>query len=325
MNSLRPLAVVAGPTASGKTALAVELAKRLNGEVVSADSMQVYELLRIGTARPTEEEMGGVPHHLLGFLPLSVPYSVAQYSADAHAVMAQVEARGRLPILCGGTGLYIQAVTENLVFSEQAGDPDLRAALRERASREGGAVLLEELRRVDPVTAARLHPHDIGRIVRALEVYAVTGRTLTEQNRLSREGGPLYQTAGILLDFRDRQVLYDRINRRVDRMLEQGLLQEAEQVLSSEQAPTAMQAIGYKELAPYFRGEISLPEAVEKLKRETRRYAKRQLSWFRRMPLQTLYVDDMPDGRGLTEQAEQAVTAMLGIERRTSWIPLSND
>lgn len=325
MNSLCPLAVVAGPTASGKTALAVELARRMNGEVVSADSMQVYEPLRIGTARPTPEEMKGVPHHLLGFLPLSASYSVAQYAAAAHAAIAQVTARGRLPILCGGTGLYIQAVTENLVFSEQAGDPDLRAALRERANREGGVGLLEELRRVDPLTAGRLHPHDTGRIVRALEVYAVTGRTLTEQNRLSREGGDRYRTAGILLDFRDRRILYDRIGRRVDRMLEQGLLQEAEQVLSSEQAPTAMQAIGYKELAPYFRGQLSLPEAVEKLKRETRRYAKRQLSWFRRMPLQTLYVDDMPDDRDLIKQAVQVVTAIWDPERRTPWIPLSND
>lgn len=324
MHMLQPLVVVAGPTASGKTALAVELAGRLDGEVVSADSMQVYEPLRIGTARPTEEEMGGIPHHLLGFLPLEVSYSVAQYAADAHAAIAQVGARGRLPILCGGTGLYIQAVTENLVFPEQAGDPVLRAALRERAETEGGAELLEELRAIDPDTAGRLHPHDIGRIVRALEVYAVTGRTLTEQNRLSRQNGARYRCAGVLLDFRDRQILYDRIGRRVDRMLEQGLLEEAEQVLASENAPTAMQAIGYKELAPFFRGETTLPDAVEKLKQETRRYAKRQLSWFRRMPLKPLYVDDMPDGRSIADQAEQAVAAMLAPERRTPWIPSSN-
>ena len=233
MHTLQPLVVVAGPTASGKTALAVELARRLDGEVVSADSMQVYLPLRIGTARPTAEEMEGIPHHLLGFLPLCTSYSVAQYAADAHAAIARVGERGRLPILCGGTGLYIQ-VTDNLVFPERAGDPALRAALRGRAETEGGEGLLEELRAVDPDTAGRLHPHDVGRIVRALEVYAVTGRTITEQNRLSRRDGPRYRCAGLLLDFRDRQILYDRIGRRVDRMLEQGLLEEAERVLSSD-------------------------------------------------------------------------------------------
>lgn len=324
MHTLQPLVVVAGPTASGKTALAVELARRLDGEVVSADSMQVYLPLRIGTARPTAEEMEGIPHHLLGFLPLCTSYSVAQYAADAHAAIARVGERGRLPILCGGTGLYIQAVTDNLVFPERAGDPALRAALRGRAETEGGEGLLEELRAVDPDTAGRLHPHDIGRIVRALEVYAVTGRTITEQNRLSRRDGLRYRCAGLLLDFRDRQILYDRIGRRVDRMLEQGLLEEAERVLSSEDAPTAMQAIGYKELAPYFRGEIPLSDAVEKLKQETRRYAKRQLSWFRRMPLAPLYVDEMPDGRALAEEAERIVASVLAYERRTPWIPSSN-
>ncbi len=313
MDSRHPLVVVAGPTASGKTALAVELARRLNGEIVSGDSMQVYEPLQIGTARPTEEEMGGIPHHLLGFLPLDTAYSVVQYAADAHAAIAAVEARGRLPILCGGTGLYIQAVTEDLTFPDQAGDPALRARLRERAGEEGGAQLLEELRRIDPDTAARLHPNDIGRIVRALEVYAVTGRTITEQNRLSRQGGSRYRPAGILLDFHDRQILYDRIGRRVDRMLEQGLLEEAERALASANAATAMQAIGYKELSPYFKGEATLEDAVERLKQETRRYAKRQLSWFRRMPLDTLYVDDCTDADALAALAERRIRDKLEL------------
>ncbi len=311
MDSRHPLLVVAGPTASGKTALAVELARRLNGEIISGDSMQVYAPLQIGTARPTEEEMGGIPHHLLGFLPLDAAYSVAQYTADAHAAIAAVEGRGHLPILCGGTGLYIQAVTEDLTFPEQAGDPALRARLKERALDEGGSVLLEELRGIDPDTAARLHPNDIGRIVRALEVYAVTGRTITEQNRLSRQGGSRYRPAGILLDFRDRQILYDRIGRRVDRMLEQGLLEEAERALASANAATAMQAIGYKELAPYFSGEIDLESAVDRLKQETRRYAKRQLSWFRRMPLCTLYVDECVDAGVLTDRAEHLIADLL--------------
>lgn len=302
----RRLLVVAGATASGKTALAVALAQRLCGEVVSADSMQVYRDLSIGTARPTEEEMGGVPHHLVGFLPLSERYSVARYAADARAVLEEVYARGRQPILCGGTGLYIQAVTENLAFSEEAGDETLalRARLREELARVGGAEMLRRLASVDPATAARLHPNDGGRIVRALEVYECTGVPMSEWVRRSKAAPPPYDTCMIVLNFRDRAALYARIDRRVDEMLRQGLLDEAREVLQSPAAPTAMQAIGYKELAPYFAGERTLDEAVENLKRETRRYAKRQLSWFRRIEhARTLYVDDYPTADRLIEAA----------------------
>ena len=292
------LIVIAGPTASGKTALSVGLAKHLGGEVISADSMQVYRDLQIGTARPTEEEMAGVPHHLVGTTPLSVRYSVAQYAADAKAAIAGVVARGRQPILCGGTGLYIQAVTENLAFSEEAGDETLscRARLREQLGQVGGEEMLRRLALVDAETAGRLHPNDHGRILRALEVYELTGVTMSEWNRRSRAVPPPYDTRTIVLNFRDRAVLYDRIDRRVDGMLSAGLLEEAESVLASPDAPTAMQAIGYKELAPYFAGACSLEAAVENLKRETRRYAKRQLSWFRRYGDEAMvYVDDYGD------------------------------
>ncbi len=296
---------VAGPTASGKSALAVALAQRLDGEVVSADSMQIYDTISIGTARPTAEEMRGIPHHLLGFLPLSSPYSVAQYVGDAKAVIADVTARGKLPILCGGTGLYMQSLIENVTFDEQATQASaLRDTLRARAEQEGGEVLLAELREADPVTAAKLHPNDIGRIVRALEVYLTTGRTISEQVQASRAEPPFFDTCLFVLDFHDRERLYDRIHRRVDMMVENGLLEEAERVLKSPFAPTAMQAIGYKELRPYFDGELSLNEALDNLKKSTRHYAKRQLSWFRRIPYaRFLYVDDYTDISALTDAA----------------------
>lgn len=312
MVSKQPLVVLAGPTASGKTALAIALAKQLRGEVVSADSMQVYEELRIGTARPLPEELEGVPHHLMGFVPMDRAYSVAQYAEDARAAIAAVGERGRLPILCGGTGLYIQAVTDNLHFSEEDRDRTLRDLLRDRAAREGGQALLSDLRGIDPETADRLHENDIGRIVRALELYYATGITITEQNRLSRREEAPYDTCMLLLDFHERQVLYDRINRRVDQMLEQGLLEEARRVLAGANAATALQAIGYKELKPYFDGDLSQKEAVENLKRETRRYAKRQLSWFHRLPMHRLYVDGQ-DMDSLTRQAADLVKEQLKL------------
>lgn len=309
MTDPRPLLpVIAGPTASGKTGLAVELALRLNGEVVSADSMQVYDTLQIGTARPRPEELRGVPHHLLGFLPLSEGYSVARYAEDARRAIADIRGRGKLPLLCGGTGLYIDAVADNLQFAGEGGDPALREELNRRADAEGTARLLGELRHVDPETAGRLLPTDQGRIIRALELYRTTGMTMSEQLRFSRSVPPPFETRMLVLDSRDRAFLYDRINRRVDGMLAEGLLAEAEQALAAPTAPTALQAIGYKELAPYFEGRLSLPEAVENLKQATRRYAKRQLSWFRRRKdARFLYIDDYASPEALADAAENAL------------------
>lgn len=302
-----PLPIVAGPTASGKTALAVSLAQRFGGEVVSADSMQIYSSLCIGTARPQEEELRGIPHHLLGFQPLDKPYSVARYVEDAHAVIAGIVSRGALPILCGGTGLYIQSLAENLVFAEEPEGSSCREELRCRILREGGAALLEELRQVDPETAARLHENDHGRIIRALEVYRTTGRTMAQQQAYSRSRPSPYAPWLLLLDCRERQVLYDRIDRRADAMLEKGLPEEAARVMALPGGATALQAIGYKELAPYLRGECTLEAAAENLKRGTRRYAKRQLSWFRRMsrtmPGTVLYIDEYDDPKELEQEA----------------------
>lgn len=288
-----PLVVIAGPTASGKTALAVALCRQFDGEVISADSMQVYDHLQVGTARPTTEEMQGIPHHLMGFLPPSASYSVARYAAAAHETIADVARRGKLPVLCGGTGLYIGAVVDNLHYQDQPADRAVRDELNRRAEAEGGAALLAELATIDPVTAARLHPNDRGRIVRALEIYRTTGRTITEQNAASRQVPSPYNVCGLRLDFHDRAVLYDRIDRRVGMMLEQGLLEEAVWLRSQTCADTIRQAIGYKELDPYFDGTVTLEAAADALRQGTRRYAKRQLSWFRHQPWMTpLYVDD---------------------------------
>ena len=308
VDSRCPLVVVAGPTASGKSALAVELCRRFDGEVVSADSMQVYEQLRVGTARPTEQEMDGIPHHLMGFLPLTASYSVAKYAADAHRVIAEIRRRGKLPIVCGGTGLYIQAVTENLTYEEQPGDRTLRDALRARAQQEGGAPLLAELSLVDPETAARLHPNDIGRIVRALELVRTTGRTLSEQNKQSRAVPSPYRVCGLLLDTNDRAVLYDRIDRRAAAMLADGLLEEAALLRTCEGADTVRQAIGYKEWYPYLDGACSLEQACEEMCRATRRYAKRQLSWFHHHGEWTpLFIDE----EDVLAKATQTVSTFL--------------
>ena len=284
----KPYPIIAGPTA-----LAISVAKTLCGEVVSADSMQIYADVAVGTARPTADEMQGIPHHLLGFLPLQEKYSVARYIEDANRVFEDIYRRNKIPVLCGGTGLYIQSFIENRKLFEEESDPAIRQQYKQMMKEQGIEALLERLRCVDPNTAARLHPHDTNRIIRALEVYDTTGRTITEQNALSHAEPSPYPSCLFILDFHDRQALYDRINRRVDVMLENGLLEEAQRVLSTDPNATVTQAIGYKEFAPYFDGTTSLNEAADRLRQQTRRYAKRQLSWFRRMEnAHTLWVDD---------------------------------
>lgn len=300
----QPYPIVAGPTASGKTALAIALAKYFGGEVVSADSMQIYDAVSVGTARPTADEMGGIPHHLMGFLPLESQYSVASYIDDAHRIFADIYARDMLPIMCGGTGLYIQSFMENRQLFAECPDPAIRQKYANIAESEGNQALLDRLRYIDPASADRLHVNDRNRIIRALEVYETTGLTITEQTARSHAVPSPYTPFLLVLDFRDRQHLYDRINQRVDVMLENGLLVEAERVLKTNPNATVTQAIGYKEFAPYFRGEISLEEAADKLRQQTRRYAKRQLSWFHRMqPAVTLWVDDHASSDSLIGEA----------------------
>ncbi len=275
------IAVVCGPTASGKTALSVELAKRLSGEIISADSMQIYKGMDIATAKPTEQEKQGIPHYLMDFLDPHDSFSVADYVKMAHERIAEIAPRGKLPIIVGGTGLYISSLIDNLSFEETESDYEYRDELRALAQEKGNGYLLRMLREIDPETAARLHENNLNRIIRALEVYKTTGRTMSEQQRLSRLSPSPYDPCMIQLDY-DRETLYDRINRRVDIMLAEGLIDEARQFTEQSDYPTAAQAIGYKELMPYLKGESELEPCVERLKQETRKYAKRQLTWFRR-------------------------------------------
>ncbi len=300
-----PLIAVAGPTASGKTSLAVELCIRLGGEVVSADSMQLYRGMDIATAKPTPEEMRGVPHHLVDFLDIGSEFSVADYVAAAHEAIGDISNRGKLPVVCGGTGLYIDSLIENIRFEKTVSSTPLRAELKKLAEEKGGGYLLEMLRNIDPETASRLHENNLNRIIRALEVYKTTGETMSEQIKNSRSEESPYDACVIGLDYKDRQVLYERIGRRVDMMLEAGLLEEAERVVSDPRLKTARQAIGYKELAPYFEGTAPLEECIENLKQATRRYAKRQLTWFRRnKSIHWLYPDEAESFEALADSAE---------------------
>lgn len=278
----KPLvAVVAGPTASGKTALGIEIAKRLGGEIVSADSMQIYKNMDIATAMPTSVEQAQAVHHLIGFLSLGEDFSVAKYKELAFEAIDDILSRGKLPVVVGGTGLYIDTLINNTEFLDYE-KSDIRQSLEQRAEKEGIESLFSELQRVDPKAAERLHINDSKRIIRALEVYMSTGKTISQQCELSHLNESRYRFCVIGLTAENRQYLYDRINLRVDKMLEAGLIDEAKEFFEMNPGNTAKQAIGYKELKPYLDGFVSLEEAAEKLKTETRRYAKRQLTWFRR-------------------------------------------
>lgn len=286
-----PVLAVVGPTASGKTALAVGLAKRLGGEIVSADSMQIYKGMDIASAKPTEAEKQGIPHHMMDFLPPETPYSVAEYVKAARACILEIYKRQKLPILVGGTGLYIDSLLTGTQFIETETDFDLRARLETEFDALGGEKMLEKLAAFDRDTAARLHPNNRKRIIRAFEVYTLTGKTMTEALAASREKPSPFTPCYIGIAYENREILYDRINRRVDIMLENGLLAEARAFFQGT-PDTAAQAIGYKELKPYLDGVLSLDEAVENLKRATRNYAKRQITWFKRNPqIHWIYAD----------------------------------
>lgn len=294
---------VAGPTASGKTSLGIAIAQALKGEVISCDSMQIYRNMTIATAAPTSEEMQGIPHHLVGILDPKEEYSVAQFCKDAGAAASEINQRGKLPVLVGGTGLYMQSFAENLTFSG-SNSAEVRATLQARLEQEGAEVLLKELFQIDPEYAAKLHLADVKRITRALEIYYSDGITMTHQVERSHDTPTPYDTLYIGITFADRQKLYDRINRRVDIMVEQGLVQEAEQAYNNR-GLTAAQAIGHKELFDYFDGTATLEECIERLKMQTRRYAKRQLSWFRRNEqMHWIYADDKPSEETAREAIE---------------------
>lgn len=276
--------VVAGPTASGKTALGIELALRYNGEIVSADSMQVYRGMDIGTAKATAREQAAVPHHMLDVADPREDYSVAMYVSQAEECCRDIIRRGKLPIIVGGTGLYIDSLISGRDFAAVDFDLGLREKLGLEYDELGGEEMLRRLASIDPERSAKLHPSDKRRIVRALEIYELTGMTITEHDEYTRSLPPRFEAAPVHLGFKDRSLLYSRIDRRVDIMEEQGLFREVEGLLEQgvPLSCTAMQAIGYKETAQALLGELSPREAVELIKLRSRRYAKRQLTWFRR-------------------------------------------
>ena len=277
--------VIAGPTASGKTALSLRLAKERNGEIVSADSMQIYRGMDIGTAKATPAEQAEVPHHMLDILEPGENYSVSRYVRDAAAVCEDLFRRNRQPIVVGGTGLYIDALIAGQSFAEKPeGERGLREALSEDYDRLGAEAMLNRLRTVDPERAAKLAPSDRRRIIRALEVYQATGKTISEHDRESRLRKPAYDSLYVVLDFADRSALYDRIEQRADRMCRDGLFEETARLLEKDipEESTCMQAIGYRQAALYLKGELDREEAVALIRQATRRYAKRQMTWFRR-------------------------------------------
>ena len=276
---------IGGPTASGKTALSLALAKRFGGEVISADSMQIYRGLDIGTAKASAAEQAEVPHHLLDIKDPEEPFSVAEYVKLADTCICSLTGQQRLPLVVGGTGLYISSLLDGIVFAEQKNDPALRRALQSRAEAEGSMALYQELAAIDPEAAAKIHPNNQGRVIRALELYRLTGKTMTQQKAESRPAQAPYEALVFCLGAGERSALYERIDRRVDSMLQNGILPEAELVWKNrEKYKTAAQAIGYKEFFAYFEGTANLEECAEKLKQASRNYAKRQLTWFRRMP-----------------------------------------
>ena len=277
-----PLIAIVGPTASGKTALSVDLSLRLNGEIVSCDSMQVYKDMHIASATPDEGEKKGVPHHLVEFLSPKETFSVADYVSLAHKKIREINEKGKQPILVGGTGLYFNSLIDNISFSEEKTDEALRQRLDTEFDKIGSEEMLKKLAEFDKETANKLHPNNKKRIIRAFEVYMTTGKTITEQQIDSKAIPTPYKPYIIGLTFKDRELLYKRINKRVDIMLEKGLLKEAENAYNNKNNKTAVQAIGHKEFFDFFQGKATFEEAVEKLKTETRHYAKRQLTWFGR-------------------------------------------
>ena len=303
---------VVGPTATGKTKMGVALAKRFDGEVVSVDSMQLYRGMAIGTAAPTREEMEGIPHHMVAVADPAESWSAARYVHAADACVQDILGRGKLPVLVGGTGLYLDALIRGTDFAAGSQGTELRQQLQRRARQEGTETLLEELRRIDPAAAQKLHLRDEKRIIRALEVWYETGCTITEHDRQERQRPPKYDALYIGLDFLDRQDLRDRIDRRVDTMVEQGLLEEVETLLASglPRDATALQAIGFKQFLAVADGTAAVADAVEEVKLRSRQYAKRQLTWLRRNPdIHWILWEKEPDFPQALQNATEFLTA----------------
>ncbi len=281
--------VICGPTASGKTALSIELAKKINGEIISSDSMQIYKYMDIGTAKPSEEEKQGIPHHLIGFVEPNQRYSVADFKKDAETAIDEVLKKGKIPIVVGGTGLYIDSLIYGIEYQDIKLDEKYRQELEKRAEEEGLEKLYKEAQEIDPQAMEKISPNDKKRILRVLEIYKATGKNKTEQEKESRKKEVKYDYKVFAINW-DRAVLYERINKRVDNMIEQGLIEEVKKLLEKyNQFPTAMQGLGYKEVVEYLQGDTSKEEMIEKIKMETRRYAKRQITWFKKNK-QTIWI-----------------------------------
>lgn len=301
------VAVIIGPTASGKTDLSIFIAKQLNGEIISGDSMQIYRGLDIGTAKVSKTEMDGVPHHLIDIKNVDETFSAAEFQQLAREKIADIHARGKLPIICGGTGLYIQSVLYDYQFAQDGNDETIRKELEKEADSIGAEAIYEKLRAVDPVSAEAIHPNNVRRTIRALEIFYTTGRPVSKQQS-SKKPDEKYDSAIVGLTM-DRALLYERINKRVDLMMESRLLDEAEMLYDRglKDVP-AVQAIGYKELFSYIKGEQQLDEAVNLLKQNSRHYAKRQLTWFRnKMDIDWV---DMTD-EALRDEKKQQISALL--------------
>lgn len=308
MQPKQKILVVAGPTASGKTAAGIALCQRFGGEVVSADSMQIYKHLTVGTAKPTPEEQQRVPHHLIDFLEPSENYSVAQYLEDARRAIADIASRGKLPVIVGGTGLYISSLVDNLQFADEPQDDAIRQRLWEEARQQGAQAVWERLRQVDPASAAAIHPNNQGRVIRALEVWERTGVPMSVCQQQARSTPSPYEPLMLALTYRDRQALYRRIDLRVDIMAQNGLLEEARWLWEQGLASTSGQAIAYKELWDWVKGEEELPAALDRVRQNSRRYAKRQLTWFRRDERYHWYY---PDDYAAPQQLYEAIFPLV--------------
>lgn len=290
------LIVIVGPTAVGKTQVSIDLAKKLNTEIISGDSMLVYRSLNIGTAKPTPAEQQGIPHHLIDILEATEPFSVVDFQQQAGQLIHSINSQGRIPILAGGTGLYVKSLLEGYCFNSTAGDEVIRQKLENIVKEHDHYYLHNMLAQVSPEKAAKLHPHDVRRVIRALEVYEVEGKTVSETTSVG-QGNLLYDAVVIGLTMQ-RPLLYERINKRVDIMIAQGLIEEVQRLLDQGVSPgsQAMQGIGYKEVIQYLQGECDLPTTIENIKKATRHFAKRQLTWYRRMPyIKWVEADSFPE------------------------------
>ena len=286
--------VICGPTGAGKTALSIELAKRINGEIVSSDSMQIYKDMDIGTAKPTKEETKDIKHYLIDFVAPDQRYSVAEFKKDAENAIEEILAKRKTPIIVGGTGLYVDSLIYGIQYQDIELDENYRNELEEIAKKQGLEKLYEQAQKIDPEAMKKISPNDKKRIIRVLEIYKATGKNKTEQEIESRKNEVKYDYKVFAINM-DREKLYDRINKRVDIMLEQGLIQEVQTLVKKyNEFPTAMQGLGYKEVVQYLKNEISYDEMVDKIKMETRRYAKRQITWFKKNK-QTIWIDGQKD------------------------------